>query len=188
MYVRQRCDVIKGLPPYLLQQIGRRPNMNTSLIRSSGNNSHNSSLESNLATWQQHQQQQQQQQQQQLRTKTAEELMSQHHQQQQQQRAMPLSPPLTPLPPRFAAPVQPQHLLHHSPPFAAAANLLFAAQQYNPFLAARGVGNAAGMPHPLPPPAPMEVLENLQRLLQLRQAELNARPMPKPENDDMVII
>ncbi len=157
--------------------------MNTSLIRSSGNNSHNSSLESNLATWQQHQQQQQQQQQH-LRTKTAEELMSQHHQQQQQQRAMPLSPPLTPLPPRFAAPVQPPHLLHNSPPFAAAANLLFAAQQYNPFLAARGVGGAAGMPQPLPPPVPMEVLENLQRLFQLRQA----RPTPKPENDDVVII
>jgi hypothetical protein len=106
--------------------------MNTSLIRP-GSNSHNGSLESSPTvpmTWQQ--QQQQQQQQQHLRQKTAEEILSQHHQ--QQQRAMPLSPPLTPLPPRFLPPVQAGHLLPHSPPFAAAANLLFAAQQYNPFL------------------------------------------------------
>ena len=83
--------------------------------------------------------------------------------------------------------VQPPHLLQHSPPFAAAANLLFAAQQYNPFL--RGTAPGA-LPHPLPPPAPMEVLENLQRLLQLRQAELNGglglRQNLKPENEEMV--
>jgi hypothetical protein len=149
----------------------------------SASGSHNGSLDGNpqAMAWQQQQQQ--------LRQKSAEELLNQHQQQQQQQRAMPLSPPLTPLPPRFMAPVPPPHLLPHSPPFAAAANILLAAQQYNPFLA-RGAGVPAGLPHPLPPPVPMEVLENLHRLLQLRQAELSGglglRAAQKPETEELV--
>ena len=170
-----------------LQQIGRRPNMNTNLMRP-GNSGHNGSLDTspNPMPWPTQQQQQQ------MRQKAAEDILSQHHhhhqqqQQQHHQRAMPLSPPLTPLPPRFMPPVQPPHLLPHSPPFAAAANLLFAAQQYNPFL--RGPAPAA-LPQPLPA-APMEVFENLQRLFQLRQAELNGgfgfRPNLKPETDELV--
>jgi hypothetical protein len=46
-----------------------------------------------------------------------------------------------------------------------------------------------GLPQPLPPVS-MEVFENLQRILQLRQAELNGgfgfRQNPKPETEEMV--
>ena len=82
-----------------------------------------------------------------------------HMQQQQSPQTMPLSPPLTPLPPNLAR-FPPSPVLPASP-YNPAANLqtLLLAAQCNPFLK-----NAPGMPL-LPP---QEMMENLQKLLQLR--------------------
>ena len=91
--------------------------------------------------------------------------LGQHMQQHQSQQPMPLSPPLTPLPPNLArfppSPVLPTQALNNP-----AANLqqLILAAQCNPFLKAP----APGMP---PFSAPPEMMENLQKFLQLRQQQ-----------------
>lgn len=90
---------------------------------------------------------------------------------------MPLSPPLTPLSTRFPPPAQASHapqMMPHSPQFAAAANFLLAAQHYNPFFAIRGQRPPSCIPPSLtsvPNVGQLELLENLHRLMQIKQAE-----------------
>ncbi len=111
------------------------------------------------------QQQQQQQQQQQAAMEQAKNIISKGREMAPGQQ-MPLSPPLTPLPPSI--PRFPHNPMIASSPYHAA-NLqsLLLAAQYHPLLAARGVQ--------FPPPTPnFEMMEHLQRILQIKkqQAEL----------------